>query len=98
MCVGSSGLVMGLTDGYVKVVSLLAALLCQRYPYEIGRAPHEEGAFVVDESLQRVSVSADRTGWMREKGKWAKIQRLPACSHCFILWYRDTKINLKHLI
>lgn len=71
MSVGSSGLVIVLTCMYVKVTSFLAAVLCQRYPYEIvGLAQHhKEGAFVVDESLQRVSVSADRTRWMAEKGK-----------------------------
>lgn len=37
MSVGSSGLVMGLTNRYAKVVSFLAALLCWRYPYEVGR-------------------------------------------------------------
>lgn len=70
MSLSSSGLVMGLSNRYVKVVPILAALLWWRYPHEIcGLAQHHEGAFVVDESLQRVSVKADRTRWMGEKVK-----------------------------
>lgn len=97
MSVGSTGLVKGLTNRYVKFVSFLAALLCQRCIYEIGGLAqhHREGAFVVDESLQRVLVKADRTRCMGEKGLKSK-----GClhTHTFILWYRDPQIYLRHLI
>lgn len=97
MSVGSTGLVKGLTNSYVKFVSFLAALMCQRCIYEIGGLAqhHREGAFVVDESLQRVLVKADRTRCMGEKGLKSK-----GClhTHTFILWYRDPQIYLRRLI
>lgn len=97
MSVGSTGLVKGLTNRYVKFVSFLAALTCQRCIYEIGGLAqhHREGAFVVDESLQRVLVKAVRTRCMGEKGLKSK-----GClhTHTFILWYRDPQMYLRHLI
>lgn len=77
MSVGSSGLVIGLTNRHVRVVPFLATLLCWRYPCNIGDLGqhHREGAFVVGESLHRVSVEGGGTRWMGEKVKWAKIQR-----------------------
>lgn len=58
---------------------------------------HEEGASVVAESLQRVLVKVDRTRWIGEKGKWAKTQKLPVYSCCFILWHSDPRMYLRHL-